>query len=411
MSDLPAISDPAAAVDVIHTGRPLYKRDTKGKLRVWYMERLGAQFHTVAGLDGGALTTSAWTDAVGKQKRSDVEQAIFEINAAYAHGLKREYFETPAEADGPKRFFKPMRAEKYAEAGGKKLAAWEGVLQRLAKAGFTPAPDNPTGVWAQPKLDGFRSITQASGLTTREGQSIVAVPHIGEVLSGFFAVNPDAVLDGELYNHGLATDFESLVSILKKKVDIAPEQFAFARDWVQLHVYDYAAPHVAHLPFSQRFAALKAEVGPIADASDGIIQIVETLPVTCEADVERLRNHYIDEDYEGEIVRLDLGGYENGRSWQSLKNKVFDDDEFEVVSILEGKGNYKGYAKKVLCRMKDGRTFEASIKGERGPKLAALLTETHKEVTIRFFGYTRGGTGVPRMGTTQVWHGPEGRTL
>jgi hypothetical protein len=50
-------------------------------------------------------------------------------------------------------------------------------------------------------------------------------------------------------------------------------------------------------------------------------------------------------------------------------------------------------------------TFEAGIKGKRDQWLADLLHADHKIVTIRYFGYTKGGTGKPRMGVAIKWHG------
>lgn len=396
--------------DTIIAREPLYKYDSKGKLRVWHMEREGSKHRTVAGLEGGKLTESAWTQCVGKQKRTDEEQAQFEIDADYTYQLAREYFLTPEEAEGGARFFKPMLAEKWKDIG------WAGALKLLAKAGFVPKAGE-TGIYGEPKLDGFCCISQITGLTAREGPPIIAVPHISEALALFYEDFPEAPLHGELYNHDLKDDFESLSSILKKQKDITPEQFALAREMAQFHVYDWAAPHVRDLVFSERKAALKRDLGPYLAATGGVIRIVDAVPLTSDAHLEEHRIEQVELGYEGQMVKLDIGPYEQKRSKQNRKNKVFDDGEFDVVRIEAGVGNYAGYAKRVICWRpgadrsegpnKDN-TFGAGIKGKRDASLELLLYADHKVVTLRYFGLTK--YGVPRMGVAIKWHG-EKRTL
>lgn len=396
----------------IEVGRRLYKYDSKGGLRVWYMEKAGSKHRTIHGLQDGALTESDWTQCVGKQKRSDEEQALFEITSAYKHGLKREYYETPELAAGVKRFFKPQLAEKWSET------TWEKWIARLPKIGWAPRTDVPyqdTGAYFQPKLDGFCCIAQASGLTSREGQPIIAVPHIMEALQPLFDADPDAVFHGELYNHALKDDFESLQSILKKQKDISEEQFALARELAQFHIYDYAAPHVRNLGFSQRSEALLETLSEHLPAlgrgkeTDVTIHYVETVPVADEAQLVALFYAAVEDGYEGGIGRLD-GPYVQNRCWWVIKIKIFEDDEFEVVDIQPGVGNYSRHAKRVICRLPDGRTFKAGIKGGKKDRylIDAFREEGHKVVTIEFFGYTK--AGIPRMGRSTKWHGAE-RTL
>jgi DNA ligase-1 len=142
----------------------------------------------------------------------------------------------------------------------------------------------------------------------------------------------------------------------------------------------------------------------------GVIHLVETVMLRDAAHMEELRQGWLDQGYEGAIGRLDLP-YEQKRSWSVMKLKLFDDGEFEVVEIVEGKGNYTGYAKRVTCRLPDGRTFGAGIKGGQSKFNRDLLGDAgaeQKVVTIRHFGWTK--DGIPRMGVATKWHGSE-RTL
>jgi DNA ligase-1 len=391
---------------------PLYKYDSKGKLRIWYMEWEHGKHRTVAGLADGKLTTSEWTVCEGKQKRTHAEQALFEINADYEYQLTREYFLTPEEAEGGARFFKPMLAEKWKDCG------WTGAMKRIKEASRYIEAGVYTGVWGQPKLDGFCCIAQASGMTSREGEPIISAPHIMEALQPWFEAHPDAVLHGELYNHDLHEDFQQLSSILKKQKGITEEHLAISRAMAQFHIYDYPAPYIRESVFCERYEMLS---GHFEDhvAEDGVLHLVATVPLFSDEHVEQQRGEFIDQGYEGQIVRLDIGPYKQGRSWQTLKNKVFDDGEFEVVEIIEGVGNYTGYAKRVTCWMPDAdksagptkaNTFGAGIKGGQKPnmKIDVFRERGDKWVTIRHFGWTNDGK--PRMGVSTVWHGDR-RTL
>ena len=201
--------------------KTLYKRDSAGRLREWRQEVDGPRYRTVAGLSCGNQTVTEWTLATPKNEgrsneTSAEEQAVLEVQAAYADKLKREYFETAEETDTP-RFFKPMLAHKY-----------EGL-----------APKFP--VYSQPKLDGIRCIATAAGLSSREGQPILSCPHISAALAPFFEANPNAILDGEIYSHDLHDDFNAIVSIVKRE-KCSPEQLAKSAALAQYHVYDSFEP-------------------------------------------------------------------------------------------------------------------------------------------------------------------------
>src|SRR3546814_12314723 len=73
---------------------------------------------------------------------------------------------------------------------------------------------------------------------------------------------------------------------------------------------------------------------------------------------------WLEEGYEGSIWRADAA-YEQKRSKALRKRKEFVDDEFELVALEEGLGNWSGMAKRAICRLPDGRTFGAGIKGSQ----------------------------------------------
>lgn len=352
----------------------IYKTDSKGKTRVWRMEQDGGRHRTISGIEGGKLVETEWTQCqptnVGRANERDaVAQATFEIEAAYEKKLTREYHRTKDTVSAGAHFFKPMLAKEY--------KGWAGPC------------------WAQPKLDGIRCIATKDGLFSRQGKPITAVPHIHASLAPVFAEYPDRILDGELYNHDLKDDFNEIVSIVRKKSPTAKE-LEKAEAMIQYHIYD--VPSADDVVTRMKAMMLAADVsGHVA---------VPTHFVNDKDELDALYGQWLELGYEGQMVRLP-GKYEQKRSGLLLKRKEFQDAEYEVVSIEEGVGNWTGIAKRAICRLPDGRTFGAGIKGsmERGK---ALLTETHKVATVRYFALTP--DGIPRFPVATVFHGAE-RTL
>ena len=351
----------------------LFKRDTTGSIRTWRMEIEGSRFRTIAGLHGGAQVRSAWTQAVPKNigrsnETSPEAQAEAEVSALYTKKMERGYTLDVDKVDEQK-FRSPM----------------------LAKV-FTTLP---TGLlFSQPKLDGIRCIIDSEGMWSRTGKPILGALHIYEALAPFFAQNPMVEFDGELYNHELHDDFNEIVSMVRRT-----ETTAKSREIVQYHVYDLISH--ANLPFDERNLALE---WLLRNDFDPMVQMVPTDQVVDRDHLDSLYEEYMESGYEGQMVRLNEP-YEFKRSKHLLKRKEFQDAEFEIIRIEEGLGNWAGYAKKVICKLPDGREFGAGIAGTQA-QTKTLLAQADdmvgKEATITFFNLTP--DGIPRFGIAKTIH-------
>ena len=80
---------------------------------------------------------------------------------------------------------------------------------------------------------------------------------------------------------------------------------------------------------------------------------------------------YTEAGYEGQMVRQNTA-YECKRSKNLLKRKEFITEEFEVVNVEEGNGNWSGYAKRFVLKMPNGTQFSSGIRGSQA-KLKELL--------------------------------------
>jgi DNA ligase-1 len=223
-----------------------------------------------------------------------------------------------------------------------------------------------------------------------------------EALAPMFEKYPDLILDGELYNHELRDNFDEIQSLITVKSDktLTEEHYAKTREMVQYHVYD--VPSLKDELFVYRHGFLNTLYYQFEHGNNpSPIKVVETKLINSQDQFDVLHGEWLEQGYEGSMWRNNTP-YENRRTKNLLKRKDFIDEEFELVAIEEGVGNWSGAAKRVTCRLPDGREFGAGIKGtyERGVE---LLKEKHHVVTIKYFQLTP--DGIPRFGVATKFHG------
>ncbi len=295
----------------------LYKYTTTGKIQEWTICVEGNAFWTIEGIKDGKLTTSEPTVCDGKNigrsnETTSEEQALREAQSKFQHKLDKGYNEVLTHE---KKFFEPMLAQKY---------------EKYADLCFKKA------TFIQPKLDGLRCINESGNMTSRNGKPYVSVPHLTQ---------NTALLDGELYSHEYKSDFNKIVSLCKKT---KPTGEDLKESAMMIEFWAYDLPEHQGV-FSERYKELQRVVGDLGNSS---IKVVPTYQVHSEEDVERYHTQFLEEGYEGSIIRIDLGNYENKRSKQLLKKKNFFDGEFEIVNFEEGKGNRSGTAGNVILKLK-----------------------------------------------------------
>jgi DNA ligase-1 len=357
---------------VTHFTPTIFKRDTSGKIRFWRAEvdPAAGQWRSQSGIEGGTTVESGWSRCEPKSRPTAGEQAIFEAEAELGKKLEKDYSPTQDGVDdvrdaGPA----PMLAHKF--------EGWD-ALRGAAR------------VFTQPKLDGIRCKVNRHGMWTRTGKPILGAPHVFGLLTPVFAQQPDFSFDGELYNHDLKDDFNKIVSIVRKSKPTDAD-IALASKVIQYHIYDLALPGQV---FSDRNRVLDVFFGTNSHPE---LVAVDTAEVTSSDQLDRAYQNYLQDGYEGQMVRLE-GDYEHKRSKLLLKRKEFETEEFELVSIEEGNGNWAGLAKRVVFKLKDGRTCGGGIRGSAA-EMKALLeradTLVGTPVTIRFFTPTP--DGMPRF--------------
>lgn len=352
----------------------LYSKDSKGKLRLWSIKPEGDSYYQQAGIDGGKITE--WVGVkckaknLGKTNQTTAEQqAISEAENKVNIKLKEGYYRTKEEALADDTFT-PMLAEKYEDYKSKL------VFPQIA----------------QPKLDGARcNIYLKNGeivIRSRSNRDYISVPHLIQKFAPVLKKHPTWVIDGELYNHEYRDRFEDLMSLIRQTKPSTQdlEKSAELIDLYVYDIYDTADPKCNNMGRIQNLAYLKQNFEHITTVHSTIILF--------EKDVQSTLDMFLEQGYEGMMLRNPSGLYKpNGRSKDLLKCKLFSDEEFKILDVLEGNGAWQGCAKKILIDLGNGKKCDASLKGTQ-EKLADVLKNKanyiNKYVTVTYFGKTNG---------------------
>ena len=222
-----------------------------------------------------------------------------------------------------------------------------------------PVSDKPINyedkVFMQPKLDGVRCLIQydkKTGVTawSRTGKQWKNIHHITSSLEKWFESNKTTVLDGELYNHDLRDDFETIISLVRRQTPDDIDMLE-SRDLVQFHCYDIIHPN--GFLFEKRNSFIKHCVGQ----SSPYVHVVPTTKGICSEDqAKAIHQMNLNTGYEGSIVRTN-DEYHQKRTHSLRKFKDFSDAEATIINFVEGKGKREGTLGKFIMRDADGVEF------------------------------------------------------
>lgn len=226
----------------------------------------------------------------------------------------------------------------------------------------------------QPKLDGIRAIYHGGALWSRLGKLLTEVNFIADQLSGV-----KAILDGELYCHEMS--FQEIVSSVKKTNANTNKILYFVYDTVNDDC------------FPKRMEKLKTVlVQPKTN-----IKILETYRCDTKEDVPKFMNKFLEEKYEGLMLRSDTGGYvKKHRSKTLQKYKEFLDTEYMISGYTEGEGSEKGLVL-FVCDAENS-TFTVRPTGTREYRRDLYLNGQEyigKKLIVRYQELT--DSGIPRF--------------
>lgn len=374
----------------------LYKKTNTGAIQYWdiFVQKTISQQRDEIGQVAGEIviiygqigtdkpqrTTDTVTEGknVGKKNEtSALEQALKEANSKWEKQKKKGYVETKESA-------LVQKVDETLVEGG--------IFPMLAQSYEKQANKIKWPAYIQPKLDGIRCIaTIVNGKATlwsRTRKKITSMPHIIQELEDIF-LEQTITLDGELYNHELKSNFEKIVSLVRQEEASKDLEYKM----VQYHVYDM----ISEKSFIDRNDQLTAE---LATAHPDIIKLVHTSMVHNEEQLMFAFSEMRQAGYEGVMLRNAESLYEqNKRSNGLQKVKEFDDAEFNIIGIEEGRGKLVGHVGSFICKTEDGKEFLAKMSGslENLKKyFEDQSTWKNKKLTVKFQGLT-GAEKVPRF--------------
>ena len=385
----------------------LYARAKDGTTVLeWDIEIEDNKYRTVTGQQGGGKVTCAWTVCqsknVGKKHQTTPEQqAEAEATAKWKDKCKTGgYWEDIKDIDKGYRFIKPMLAYPLISEQTKKDKTGKAYTKIVDRTEHLRLP----GLMVDRKYNGMRQVTSAIGPFTREGEPVRSAPHIWATVESLFTQFPNLVLDGELYNHDYRHTLNEMMKIVRKTADheLTTELLAKSEKIVRYYVYDAYG-------FTTADGVAITEDTPCKKRRDALtkllkgIQYVVPVPyfmANTMGEAHALFEQFIEDGYEGAILRNADAPYQHDRVNDLIKLKPFDDMEVLILAIIDpGSGNWGGTGKTATVKSADGKVFDATFKGDHATVKKILIEKDKWEgqtVTMTYCGFT--GKGVPNHG-------------
>lgn len=243
-------------------------------------------------------------------------------------------------------------------------------------------------VWLQPKLDGNRALINVNTgeIYSRSRKLIISCPHISEDVKAFKDTGI-MWIDGELYSHELS--FNEIQSIIRKSKNIDFEQ----SKKIYFNMFDF----ISRKSQDERMIYLNEMNKNIP--SRKYIHIVESYKVEANMnEILKYHQNFVNDGYEGTMVRFCNGGYEQKRSYTIFKYKDFEDAEFIIIGFMCEK-NMPDKLGSVILELENGDQFNARpamTEEEREELWENQDYYIGKMATIKFQGVDE-KTGIPRF--------------
>ena len=358
----------------IYETQTVYKKTSTGKIQQWraWVETTATGFllKVESGQTDGKLTeTAGQVIDEGKQKRTAQEQAIFEANSKLKKKRDEAYFDTIEAAKTQVKLL-PMLAHSFTKR--KHNINYPAIVQR--------------------KFDGVRCLARLNSdgtvtLMSRKGKEFAHLNHIKADVAANNS-NTNLILDGEIYSDTLT--FQELVGLVKR-VTLKPGNDEQMLE-VSLRVYDCVELN-NEADFTDRYLT-------ITNLTEGAeyLSLVENVRVSTESEIHAAQARFVEEGYEGAMVRNLTGAYAIGKRSANLqKVKTFLDGEYLIVGFTQGTGNETGC---VIweCHTPAGQPFGVRPRGTQEDRKVLFQNGSDyigRQLTVRYQELT--DDGVPRF--------------
>ena len=369
----------------------LYQLNQTGTVKVWKIsvENYGTYSHTtvLSGLMGGKMVKNVSDLLVGKNigrsnETTHYEQAVLEANSKVDKKMRKGYRANLEHAQSSSKLGTgipaPMLAQKHDPSGKQKGSK---TLDKMGIQGEV--------IIVQPKLDGNRCLIvineEGAKMYTRTGKVMpVQLTHIlEEVFESYPFMEGTIVLDGELFSDSMS--FNRLNGLIKRET-VTPEDIE-DRKAISYHLYDVINDN----GYEDRAEYIKMY------ENRSIIIVPSTKIYATDENIKKYLEKFLSEGHEGLMIRQLGMGYDNKRSWQLCKVKLFEDAEYKLVGFEEDKRG--GFVGAFVMENHNGSTFNAGASGQTVDERTVMWNNQseylNQMATVEYFGISE--YGVPRF--------------
>lgn len=371
----------------------LYQMNNNHKIYEWSI-RIEQSFGdcydiiTSHGEKGGNMVNHTNTIEKGKVKRTILQQAILEASSKWKNKREKDLYcesvEETTNNTGNNVVVRPMLANTFSfdvyKKGGR---------------GFKIDVD---GAYIQRKYDGIRCISYIKDgeviMESRKGIPFQNFELLRAELKSMFEKLPVGFyFDGELYTDKY--DFEVLCGLVRLTEKRVSREDKTKINTIEYHIYDFVDTNDLAKTFKERYEFLDLF---LSQNHTPLIKKVPTELVSRLEDIKRKHDEYIQEGYEGIMIRDKSGPYEvQKRSKFLQKYKEFIEEEFKIIGFNEGTGDEKGCVLWV-CETKNGSTFTVRPRGTKESRMVMFYEGQkyiNKFLTVIFQEYS--ADNIPRF--------------
>ena len=358
-----------------HEFPTLYKLDTTGKTMQWKIwvtqTKKDEPAHIYA--EAGLVTTSKGEIGkkvetkpkiitsgknIGKKNETTIwEQAIFEANSKWTKKQETEHFNTDIN-NIDKVIVKAMTAQEFGKHC--KKIEFPAIVQR--------------------KYDGVRTLSyllenDTIALMSRQGKFYKNLEHIRQEVNDLLDKYPyktTLYFDGEMGSFGKkqSLSFQEAISIIRsEKLDDKKRKREKEIEYI---IYDFVDTSNLKLTFKERNTILK---NLFKKMKLDHIKLSPTATVKNIKEIDKKHKEYVEQGFEGIMIRNINSPYEFKRSYNLQKYKFFTDSEFEIVNFKEATGNDIGTVV-FICQTDKNDIFEVRPQGTREQRKEIRLVDS-----------------------------------
>lgn len=208
---------------------------------------------------------------------------------------------------------------------------------QLANAYDSNKKYNVKGWWASKKLDGIRGYYDKGTLLTRSGKQIIGFEHICQELEDLKQVYGLSFIDGEMYSNTLS--FQKIQGYVISSKNFSDED----KKKIFFNIFvvgpDSDTRGINYFKNTGEMVELMKQIK--WENYKYLVPLQYEYVKNKFDDISNVCERYVNEGYEGAMLRSDDIYYDDKRSDNLLKVKLFKESDFIVTDFIEGTGKHE----------------------------------------------------------------------